>query len=472
MQRFSDVTLDQVLALRVAGEDRVAFVERDARLTYHELSHDAGSLAAGLAERGVRRGDRVALLLPAGLDFVRVFWAVQRLGAISCALNPFAPAETIARRVARIRPRLTVTSVDEVPRLGGMASAAPQDPEGIAYLQATSGTSGEPRLAMIRHRNVAAVQRAAIEAMGITANDVLVSWVPPWHDLGLVRFVITPVFTGASCHIVTPSVRTIAEWLATIGRVGGTITGAPDFAYRLAMRLADPRNVDLSTLRFATNGGEPVRQSTIAAFEERFGVRGVVLPGYGLAEATLGVSTIRPGERLRVDERGNVSCGRPMPGVEVRIDVSGEILVRGENVFAGYFDAAEDPRRDGWLHTGDAGRLDEDGHLYVLGRRRAMLKRGGATLAPREVEEAAMHVAGVKIAAAVNVDGEIVVAIESDAVDITSEVARSIHHALGFRPRVMVASIPRTSNGKIRYDALRENLTPALEAALSTDTVP
>ena len=182
-----------------------------------------------------------------------------------------------------------------------------------------------------------------------------------------------------------------------------------------------------------------MRRSTIAGFEERFGVPGVLRPGYGLAEATLGVTALRPGEPLRVDGRGNVSCGRPFPGVEVRIarrtgeEASGEILVRGPAVFAGYFDAAEataEALRDGWLHTGDVGRLDADGHLYVLGRRRALLKRGGAPLAPRELEEAAGSVPGVRLAAAVGLPPagdaateEIAVAVEADPASALSSAA-------------------------------------------------
>ena len=160
----------------------------------------------------------------------------------------------------------------------------------------------------------------------------MVSWVPPWHDLGLVRFMIGSVYNGAACHIVTPSIQTIPRWLETITKVRGTISGAPDFAYRLAARFADPSAIDLSSVRWMTNGGEPVRLSTIEAFETRFDCRGVVCPGYGLAEATLGVTCIRPGETIRVDERGNVGCGKALPGVEVKIDVegddgAGEILV-------------------------------------------------------------------------------------------------------------------------------------------------
>jgi fatty-acyl-CoA synthase len=328
---------------------------------------------------------------------------------------------------------------------------------------------------MIRHRNILSVLRAYAGGFTVTPNDVLVSWVPPWHDLGLVRFMIGAVFNGAPCHIVTPAIQTIALWLETMTKVRGTITGAPDFAYRLASRFVDPATIDLSSARWLTNGGEPVRRSTIDAFESRFNRSHVICPGYGLAEATLGVTFTMPGQPIRVDERGNVGCGRALPGVEVKIADDGEILVRGDGVFAGYFDAEEataETLRDGWLHTGDIGHLDEDGELYVLGRRRAMLKRGGAVLAPRELEEAAQNVEGVRLAAAVgmtraDMTEEIVLAIEvdprADADEVADAVAQEVHRTIGFAPeRVVVLpprSIPRTYNGKIRHDALRTLLS-------------
>ncbi len=481
--------------------DALAFSDGSVRLSYGELRREVEALAGGLAHLGVRRQERVALFLPAGLDFIRVFFALQRLAAIPCAFDPGAPAVAGVRRAARVRPRLVLTAGPAAGDLQAALSAAgwhgvdlaavPRDRtappvqgdgEDIAFLQPTSGTSGEPRAAVVLQRNAIASLRMTREAIGIGPGDVLVSWAPPWHDLGLLRFVLGPVYFGAACHLVAPAIRTLPLWLQTASAVRATVLGAPDFAWRLATRLVDPRGLDLSALRFATNGGEPVRQSTIAAFEERFGVPGALRPGYGLAEATLGVSALRPGEPLRVDDRGNVSCGRPFPGVEVRIaeeaaaDGAGEILVRGPAVFAGYFDAGEataEALRGGWLHTGDVGRLDADGHLYVLGRRRALLKRGGAPLAPRELEEAAAGVPGVRIAAAIGWppgDGgateEIAVAAEVDPAAEPSrlavEMAAAVEAALGFAPdRVVVLaprSIPRTANGKIRHPVLRREL--------------
>jgi fatty-acyl-CoA synthase len=367
-----------------------------------------------------------------------------------------------------------------------MGTGTPADVEieqaDVAYLQPTSGTSGSPRLAMIRHRNVLASLRAATRAAGrVERDDVLVSWVPPWHDLGLVRFVIGAVYYGAECHIVEPAIRTIPEWLRTISRQGGTISGAPDFCYRLAARLVDPREIDLSSLRCTTNGGEPVRRSSVEQFEARFGADGVVVPAYGLAEATLGVTSHPWGEELVVDERGNVSCGAALPGLEVRagshVDAPGEILVRGEAVFAGYADADDETRnvlRDGWLHTGDSGYLDSGGRLFVLGRRTGMIKRAGSTVAPRELEEAAQQAEGVRVAAAVSVmaapteDETITVVVEAD-VDgaasreaLAAEVSRAIAGSAGFVPGLVTVvaprTIPRTANGKIRHDRLRDAL--------------
>ena len=500
-------TIDAVLARRAAETpDALAFAEGRERLSYGGLRAEAGALAGGLARLGVGRGDRVALFLPAGLDFIRVFFALQRLGAAPCAFAPGGPPAAAVRRADRVRPRLTLIAGPETEGLAQALTEAglrcvelaevsiagvPAPPsrreveEEIAFLQPTSGTSGEARAAMITQANALASLHAAREMLEIGPRDVLVSWVPPWHDLGLLRFVLGPVYFGSPCHLVPPAIRTLPLWLRTASEVRATILGAPDFAWRLATRLVDPAGLDLSSLRFATNGGEPVRRSTILAFEERFGVPGVIRPGYGLAEATLGVTGLRQGEPLRVDARGNVSCGRPVPGVEVRIAqedrAEGEILVRGPVVFKGYFqaetveapEASAEVLRGGWLHTGDIGQLDAGGHLYVLGRKRAMIKRGGAPLAPREVEEAAATVPGLRIAAAVGLPPgpeaateEIAVAIEIDPARepsrIAEDVAAAIEKALGFAPdRVVVLAprtLPRTANGKIRHPELRREL--------------
>jgi fatty-acyl-CoA synthase len=479
-----DVLCELLLHRANADSDRLAFAHRDRQLTFAELAERAEARAAALRQMGVGKGDRVAVQMTVGLALVETFWGLQLLGAAPCILNPSLPAPTLDRRTALIRPRLVLT--DELarePAAGAQVGDGVVGPDDLAFLQLTSGTSGEPRASMILQRNVMAYLENCRTSTFLNSDDVLVSWVPPWHDLGLVRFVIGAVHLGASCHIVESAIRTIPEWLQTIARVRGTYSAAPDFAARLAVRMVDPDTVDLSSLRFMKLGAEPIRRSTIEQFERTFEVPGVVVPGYGLGEATLGVSEHLPGDDISVDEHGTVSCGPVNSELEVRAgrhDAPEEILVRGESVFAGYFEAPEETRktlRDGSLHTGDLGYTDEFGRLFVLGRREGMIKRAGTAIAARELEEAAERVPGVRIATATaitSVDGgeTIVVAVETDgSKEFTDEqivggVSDAIVASVGFAPgRVSVLprrTIPRTENGKIRYGRLREMLEATL----------
>lgn len=480
----------------------VGFVMGDAVLRFGDLLRDAEQLAGGLVAAGVRRGDRVAFVLPAGLDFVRAFYAVQLAGAVPCAMNPSLPPAAQAQRLAALRPALVLgdgapgnaagagiasATLAELPATGPLPHLPVARGRELSHLQLTSGTSGQPRAAMITHQACRAYLQSLRTTWNVGADDVMVAWVPPWHDLGLLFAVLGPVVLGFRCHLVTPSVRTIPLWLETLSRANATITGAPDFAYRLACRLVDPDGLDLRHLRCATNGGEVVRLSTVREFEARFDVRGALMPGYGLAEVTLGATTLRPGRQVRTDEHGHVSCGPPMDGVELTIrDDDGRVLPRGEtgeialrtrSLFSGYFDAEQETRqvlRGGWLFTGDIGRLDAAGELYVLGRRRSLIKRSGAVVAPREVEEPAERLAAVRLCAAVGLrqagdataEGEqVLLAAEIDfqdgaaAAELAQSISAAVQEALGFVPAEVVLlaprSIPRTENGKVRHDALR-----------------
>jgi acyl-CoA synthetase (AMP-forming)/AMP-acid ligase II len=486
----------------------LAYAAEGDSLTFGALLRDASDLAGALAALGVEPGDRIALALPAGLELATLYFATLLAGAAPAVIAPTLPAATLARRVAQVDPRWAISragvataaaasgppggarriELDALRRRARPARAATlppgPGPEAIAHLQLTSGTSGEPRAAMLTHGAVTAYLRCAGQAYGLGEGDRIVAWVPPWHDMGLFYGLLYPLAFGCPSHIVPPAIRTLGEWLSTIARVGGTFTGAPDFAYRLACRTVAPEGLDLGSLRIATSGGEPVRRATIEAFEARFGLHGRVRPAYGLAEASLGVSVSASGPR-RSHASGALSCGRPMPGVEVRIaredggaaaaGAEGEILVRSPALFAGYLNAEEDTRRalrDGWLRTGDGGLLDEDGELYVLGRRRCLLKRGGASLAPREVEEAAESVAEVRLAAAVADEDRIVLVAEAQpapgrAPALTAAVADAVRAALGFRPAIALVAprtIPRSENGKVQHERLRARFAAGLPA--------
>lgn len=509
MQPRHATTVVEALTQRAReSANRLAYVAGDETITYGALFEAAQRLAGGLAALGVSRHDRCALVLPTGVDFINALYAIQLMGAVPVAINPSLPCDAIERRLCLVGARLAISSVSRAAAQGAGAGAcrwatidelaaggatfpspsASIDPNDAAFLQFTSGTTGEPRAAVILHRNLTASLRVSQERLGFHPGDVFASWVPLHHDLGLVRFVFCPLFFGCPSHLVPAALGNLRLWLEAITRVRATITGGPDIGYRVAARIVDPAGLDLTSLRVATDGGEAVRLSTIEQFERRFGLSGAVRPGYGLAEATLGVSTLAPGEAIRADASGVVSCGRPYSGVEVRIGAAdgemaaagtnGPILVRGETVFAGYFGdpaATAEVLRDGWLHTGDIGSLDEAGHLFVRGRARAMIKRGGSIIAPREIEEAVDRLSGVRAAAAVglsreSVSGteEVVVALEieqsaqADAPRLADQVIAQIERAIGSAPHAVVLvrpdSIPRTPSGKIKYDDLRRLL--------------
>jgi acyl-CoA synthetase (AMP-forming)/AMP-acid ligase II len=340
---------------------------------------------------------------------------------------------------------------------------------------------------MLTHANVMAYLRASLEQCGMLPGDVLVGSVPLHHPQGLLRFVLGAPFYGCAAHLVALSVPTLRLWFETIARVRGSVTSAPDFAWRATARLVDPQGLDLACLRVATTGGEPVRMSTIEAFERRFARPGLLRPGYGQAEATLAVTCVRPGEALRTDGDGIVSCGRALQGVELRIvdpqgealpvGATGEIALRGAQVFPGYFDDEAGTRavlRDGWLHTGDSGSVDFEGYLFVKSRLRILIKRGGATLAPQEIEGPVDLLPGVLRSAALGLpqrDGvervalvvEVEVTLEPSALETMARAASAAaRRAVGFAPDdlllVAPGCLPLTSSGKVRYVDLRDML--------------
>ena len=430
----------------------------------------------------------LAIRLPTSLEAIALIFGAQWIGGIPVLVSPSEPEAYQLRQLASLDCRIVVAESGGDPRVmtlaaltrhGGTAPPEPVSaPSGVAYLQRTSGTTGDPKAASLTHRNLVAGVQAIGVAVEVEASDVLVSWLPLFHDYGLVQFVFFPVYYGLPVHLLQPKLGQIRAWLRLVEAVGATVTGAPDFAYRLATRLFRNETVDVSSLRHAGSGGEPVRSSTIRAFESRFSVPGVVRPGYGLGETTLAVCVARVGSPLRVDLAGNVSCGPPLPGYEVRILESGtaarphptgEILVRGAGVFERYFGATETALdSDGWFRTGDLGYLDDLGELHVCGRVRAMIKRAGALIPARAVEEIVDRVSGVRRSAALGCADEgagedlVVVAEARRSEGLARTIERELSERLGFPPRRVVLvpprTLPLTGSGKLRYEAIRLRL--------------
>ncbi len=482
---------------RERGEQTV-FSFDDRTYTYAGLWQGLNRCAAALVEQGLGRGERVLIILPNGPEFFHAFYGVQRAGGIPVPLDPGSGPERIAAIGAHAQARILIAlsgvaesgngvllqpKVWEGLRPGG---AYPRlRPDDIAFIQYTSGSTGHPKGVLLTHRNLLANLQQLIAGMRIDGDDVFVSWLPLSHDMGLILMSMVPFFLGARLVLLPVSLTHARTWLNAIRHHRGTFTAAPDFAYRYCLRyLKDPHLYDLSSLRVALNAAEPVQGRTVSEFERVFGLDRVMVPGYGLAEASVGVSTGIPGEPVELDNDGCVCVGPPFPGMQVRIfdgDTQqpagqvGEILLRGPSVTQGYFDntrATQGLRGpDGYIRSGDLGYLDRQGRLFVTGRIKDIIIHAGRNIAPREVEEIMDNLDFVRRCAALGIDkggtkGEQAYVFAELGRDRgtpaqrAAEMVRRFHAHFGFRPgRVYLLgphSIPRTPNGKLMRGRLKQ----------------
>lgn len=486
-------TLVEMLAHRARDDgDSAAFLFAGRAHTYREVWEASGRFAAGLAARGVAAGDRVVLVLPNGPEFFAALYGSQRAGAIPVPLFPGSGPARVASLATACGAALTVLPDDLAGLLSspGPPPASPVGPGDVALLQYTSGSTGSPKGVVLRHESLLTNVRQMIAGMEITPSETFVSWLPVCHDMGLILMTLVPFYLGARLVLLPTTLTDVRVWLGAIAEHRGTFTAAPDFAYRLCLRaVRDPARHDLSSLRVALNAAEPVRAETLRRFHEVFGLERVMVPGYGLAEATVGVSMQPPGTDPVVSERGLVAIGRPFPDVAVEIvgddgepvpagDV-GEVVVASPAVAAGYYGDPEATAalflRPGAIRTGDLGYRDAAGEVFLVGRRKNVILQAGRNLAPQEIEEAVEGLPFVRRAAAVGIDrgraeGEqayVFAELRRAAPppdDALREMARraveAVHERLGVRPgRVLLLrprAIPLTANGKLRHGALKE----------------
>jgi acyl-CoA synthetase (AMP-forming)/AMP-acid ligase II len=314
--------------------------------------------------------------------------------------------------------------------------------------------------------------------------------------MGLIGCAFTPPLTATPLWLLPPDLRNPRQWVDLITRVKATFTVSPDFGYRNCVRhVRDTEGVDLTSLKAALSGAEPVRTSTIEAFEKHFGLQRVICPCYGLAEATLAVAIWPRNTPLRLDASGRfISVGRPCRGVSVRImepladdggasavleaGAEGEVCVKSPGVMQGYYNNPEATARvlgpDGWLRTGDLGFVDDGGFLYITGRLKDVIILGGENVLPADIEEVVDHVPGVRYSAAVGLDSErtgtqrlhVVVEVRSESAaedehrGLVREIVSQVHKARGHRPArvllVRTGTIPKTSSGKIQRSRLAQ----------------
>jgi len=524
--------------------------QAETPLSYGAIWEGASRYALRLAEAGLAPGQAVAIMLPTSRDYLFCFYGTLLAGGIPVPLYPPVRLTTIEDHMTRhvgilksCGAALMVTVPEAKPlawllraqveslrgvlvpadfskmSAGSDADFAPVRGSGgqIAFLQYTSGSTGQPKGVVLTHANLLANVRAMGRAVRAGAEDVFVSWLPLYHDMGLIGGCFATMVLGFPVVLMSPLafLSRPSSWLRTIHRHGGTISGGPNFSYELCLRRiqeSELKGVDLSSWRFAFNGAEPVSPETLTAFEEKFSKfgfrRNVLSPAYGLAEASVGLAFTSPGEPWRVDlldrERlasdgeavpardGDpaplkiVACGRVLADHDLRIvdaaglelpdRAEGQLQFRGPSATSGYYRNPEATRSlfDGpWLNTGDRAYLSE-GMLYLTGREKDVIIRGGRNISPYELEEAVGDLEGVRrgcVAVFGSMDRasgteRVVVLAETRSEDAAQQQAlrRRINDLAlsllgGPVDDIVLApphTVPKTSSGKIRRVAARE----------------
>jgi acyl-CoA synthetase (AMP-forming)/AMP-acid ligase II len=492
--------------------DKLAFTFLHQPVTYSEMWDGISRFGAYLQDLGMQPGDRVVLALPNSAEFFSAFYGIQRAGGTAVPIFPgsgigrifslaticgaeilVAPSSFPDEELTELNQKassrgMRVVKVSESTAYEPEGDFPEIHPEDIAFLQYTSGSTGNPKGVMLSHDNLLTNIVQMIIGMEISETDIFVSWLPVYHDMGLILKTMAPFYLGFETHLLPTDLRDVRPWLDAIQKYKGTFTAAPDFAYRLCVRHVESGDYDLSSLRVALNAAEPVRARTIQEFETAFGLKSVMVAGYGLAEATVGVSMWKPGSTPKVDQRGFVSVGFPFPEVEVRIKGEdgflpageiGEILIHSPANSRGYYlnptETESAFTEEGFLRSGDLGYLDEEGYLYIISRKKNIIKRSGETISPAEIEEIVDLDFAVRYSAALGMDrggteGEQIyifaeirdgeMKTEDDLFYLSLEVVNAIHARMGYRPgRVYLLkarSIPLTHNGKVQHSFLKE----------------
>lgn len=531
---------DQVHLLLTTGDNE------PIPLTHRQLLDHATAVAVGLRKRNLQPGANIALMLPTGLDYFFSFFGILLAGAVPVPLYPpvrpsqledhlrrhrhilnncqaqalitVAEAKPVARllkaQVATLDQVVTVSDLEESESDMLQSSILPEE---TAFLQYTSGSTGIPKGVILSHVNLLTNIRAMGRAINAGPEDVFISWLPLYHDMGLIGAWLGSLYHGCRL-VIMPPLSFLARperWLWTIHQHHGTLAASPNFGYELCLNRIDTQKLaglDLSSWRLAFNGAEPVSPETVTRFTERFAAYGLrpeaMAPVYGLAENTVGLAFPPLGRKVLIDriqrhplmKNGTavpagdddsnplrfVACGRPLTGHQIRVvDDSGQELperrvgrlqFRGPSATSGYF---RNPKQTAalfhgdWLDTGDLAYLaDQD--LYLTSRVKDIIIKGGRNLTPYELEEAIGAIAGIRqgcVAVFGTTDEstateKLVVLAESRSQDLEKQAAlknQIINLAvdiLGMPPDEVILARPgtvlKTSSGKIRRAASRE----------------
>ena len=532
-------TIPHALELRSDSPRGITFLDENGekeRWTFGQLADVTHNSCGALEDLGIKPGDRVGILGSTSPDLVAATFGCWASGVIAVPLavplrltSIDSLVEEISSRAQKADISALVTDpqvaalipldgiapvtigLDELRERGRPAPYADVDPDAPALIQFTSGSTARPKGVVLSHRTLISNGLAARDHLGLTPDDVTVSWLPLYHDFGLIGLTLWPLVLDMAAYLIPPEVFIASpkRWVLAMSRYKATVTAAPNFAYGLAARAVNQidQPLDLSSLRIAANGAEPVDRETMEAFAEAaapVGFRaGALLGVYGLAEGTLGVSsppmldppppwwvdahklaedgvaeTVAPGEG-----RALISVGRTIPGVEAAIltpsgdalpdGAVGEICIRTEHAMLGYWNDPEETALtivDGWIRTGDLGVIGPDG-LYITGRLKDMIIVGGRNLYPEDAERAASSIPGVRKGNAVAFgivrkarEGLVVIAetrlVGEEAAKLAKQIASEVRKVLRVAADQVVllvpGSLPKTPSGKLQRRLTRK----------------
>ena len=515
-------------------------------LTYGELIRRARTVAAGLQQHGLEPRQSVGLMLPASLDYFTAFFGVLLAGGVPVPLYPPVRPSQIEDHLRRqagilstaqvrfliafaeIRPlaRLLRAHVDTLRRVVTVAEleAAVAEPmlpavgeKDTAFLQFTSGSTADPKGVILAHANLLANLRAVGPLLEMTSADVIVSWLPLYHDMGLIGAWLGSLYYAIPLILMSPLsfLARPSRWLWAVHRYKGTLSAAPNFAYELCLKKVTDEEIeglDLSSWRATLNGAEPVSAETIRRFSERFSRYGfrpeAMMPVYGLAECSvaLALPPLGRGPAIDVVDRETlmrsgraepakeddanalrfVGCGFALPGHEVRIvdatgtEVSerqeGRLDFRGPSATSGYFRNPAATRRlfkGDWLDSGDRAYI-AGGEVFLTGRAKDMIIRAGRNIYPQEVEEAVGNIPGIRkgcvavFGSSDEASGTERLVILAETRETDEEALESLHGEIQETAVDLVGTpadevvlapphtVPKTSSGKIRRAAGRE----------------
>ena len=489
--------------LRAAAEtfgEHAAYVEGDRTVSFHDLLNEVRAVARGYLAQGLEPRDRVCLWAPNSIDWVVAALAVSYAGGTLVPVNSRYTGHEAADIVDRTHARIVVVadgfldrtqiadlraasalpSVREIVDLADLASlvragerlpyeeiegrADAVQPDDVADILFTSGTTGRPKGAMSAHRQTVGVARAWGELGGVTADDRYLVVNPFFHSFGYKVGIVTGLTTGATLYPVTTFDLDRTMQLIQHERIT-VLPGAPTI-YQSLLAAPNRADFDLSSLRLAVTGAAVVPVVLIERMRAP-GPDGLaidqVVTAFGMTEAVV-ATMCRAGDSA---ETVATTCGRAIPGMETRIADTGELLLRGEFVMLGYLDDAEATAAaidsDGWLHTGDIGTLDEHGNLSITDRLKDMYISGGFNVYPAEVEQALMRLDGVQDVAVVGVPdermGEVGKAFVVGDATADAVLAFARERLANFKvPREveLVEALPRNLGGKVLKNALRD----------------